>query len=55
VYGVGSLLLGAWMLWLCSQFLMRSERTLWARKLFFFTLIYLPLVFGLLVLDVNYL
>lgn len=55
VFGVASLLLGFWMLWLCLQFLLRTERSLWAKRLFFFTLIYLPIAFGLLVIDVNFL
>ncbi len=55
VFGAASLLLGFWMLWLCLQFLLRTERSLWAKRLFFFTLIYLTIAFGLLVIDVNFL
>lgn len=54
-FGALSLILGCWMLWICLHFLLRSERSYWAKRLFFFTLIYLPVVFALLVLDVNFL
>jgi len=54
-YGAVSLILGLWMLQLCLRFLVLEDRSRWAKKLFFFTLIYLPIVFGFLVIDVLYL
>lgn len=54
-FGAFSLALGCWMLWLCLKFLILPDRSFWAKKLFFFTLIYLPIAFALLVLDVKYL
>ncbi len=55
IYGGLSLLLGAWMLRLCLKFLLEEDRSFWAKKLFFFTLFYLPIVFGVLVMDVRFL
>lgn len=54
-FGALSLILGCWMLWICFHFLLKPDRSFWAKRLFFFTLIYLPVVFALLVLDVNFL
>lgn len=54
-FGVLSVLMGGVMIFLCIRFLMPSGREIWAKRLFFFTLIYLPVVFGSLVLDVLYL
>ena len=50
---LGFLMSGA-MLYLCIRFLFPNDREVWAKRLFFFTLIYLPVVFGSLVIDVIY-
>ncbi len=47
VWGIGGTLAGLYMLWLCFKFKSAGDRPS-ARKLFFYTLIYLPLGLGLL-------
>jgi protoheme IX farnesyltransferase len=49
-YLVGAILLNAAMLWCAFQFLLRRDRPS-ARKLFFASIIYLPIILGLLVLT----
>jgi heme o synthase len=51
-YGVIAGVLGLWMLALGVKFLRETDRDRSARKLFHFTLIYLPLVLGAGVLDI---
>ncbi|HXA15150.1 MAG TPA: protoheme IX farnesyltransferase, partial [Opitutaceae bacterium] len=46
-----ALALGAWLLWRAAVFLRASKRDTGARKLFFATIIYLPLLLGALVAD----
>lgn len=50
-YGLAAGLCGAWFLWRAIVFLHREARDLAARKLFFASIIYLPLVLGALVAD----
>ncbi len=50
-YGVAAALCGAWFLWRALVFLRPKERDVAARKLFFTSIIYLPLVLGALVAD----
>lgn len=50
-YGLAAGLCGAWFLWRAIVFLHREGRDLAARKLFFASIIYLPLVLGALVAD----
>jgi protoheme IX farnesyltransferase len=51
VYLGVALALGAWLLWRAAVFLRAEERDPAARKLFFATIIYLPLLLGALVAD----
>jgi protoheme IX farnesyltransferase len=46
-----ALALGAWLLWRAAVFLRAENRDASARKLFFATIIYLPLLLGTLVAD----
>jgi heme o synthase len=46
-----ALALGAWLLWRAAVFLRAEKRDAGARKLFFATIIYLPLLLGALVAD----
>lgn len=50
-YGLAAGLCGAWFLWRAIVFLQREGRDRAARKLFFASIIYLPLVLGALVAD----
>jgi heme o synthase len=50
-YGLAAGMLGAWFLWRAVVFLHREARDLAARKLFFASIAYLPLVLGALVAD----
>ena len=50
-YGLAAALLGAWFLWRAIVFLHPDGRDLAARKLFFTSIIYLPLLLGALVAD----
>lgn len=50
-YGLASGVCGAWFLWRAIAFLQRDERDAAARRLFFASIIYLPLVLGALVAD----
>jgi protoheme IX farnesyltransferase len=50
-YGLAAAVCGAWFLWRAVVFLNREGRDLAARKLFFASIIYLPLVLGALVAD----
>jgi heme o synthase len=50
-YGAAAGLCGAWFLWRAIVFLRRETRDAAARKLFFASIIYLPLVLGALVAD----
>lgn len=50
-YGLAAAACGAWFLWRAIVFLNREGRDLAARKLFFASIIYLPLVLGALVAD----
>lgn len=50
-YGVAAAGCGAWFLWRAIAFLRHDGRDLAARKLFFTSIIYLPLVLGALVAD----
>jgi heme o synthase len=50
-YGAAAALCGAWFLWRAIVFLQREHRETAARKLFFASIIYLPLVLGALVAD----
>jgi protoheme IX farnesyltransferase len=50
-YGAAALALGAGFLWRAALFLSPSRRDAGARSLFLFSLVYLPLLLGLLVLD----
>jgi protoheme IX farnesyltransferase len=50
-YGAAALLCGAWFVGRAVMFLQRENRELAARKLFFASIIYLPLVLGALVAD----
>lgn len=52
VWLIGGTLTGLLMLWLCWKFRMAGDRTS-ARKLFFYTLLYLPLALGLLAIGWN--
>jgi protoheme IX farnesyltransferase len=51
VYGLAAAVCGAWFLWRAVVFLHRDGRDSAARKLFFASIIYLPLVLGALVAD----
>ena len=50
-YGLAAAVCGAWFLWRAIVFLHPAGRDLAARKLFFASIIYLPLVLGALVAD----
>ena len=50
-YGIAAALGGAWFLWRAIVFLRADTRDAMARKLFFASIIYLPLVLGALVAD----
>lgn len=50
-YGLAAAVCGAWFLWRAVVFLHRDSRDLAARRLFFASIIYLPLVLGALVAD----
>ena len=50
-YGLAAALCGAWFLWRAIVFLRADGRDVAARKLFFASIIYLPLVLGALVAD----
>jgi protoheme IX farnesyltransferase len=50
-YGVAAAVCGAWFIWRAVVFLHREGRDVAARKLFFASIIYLPLVLGALVAD----
>jgi heme o synthase len=50
-YAGGALAAGAWFLWRAAEFLRPSRRDAAARRLFMFSLAYLPLLLGLLVAD----
>lgn len=54
-YGVISVFMSAGMLYFCIRFFISSDRCVWAKRLFFYTLCYLPIVLGSLVIDVLYL
>jgi protoheme IX farnesyltransferase len=51
VYLGAAMTLGAWLLWRAAVFLRAANRDSGARKLFFATIIYLPLLLGSLVAD----
>jgi protoheme IX farnesyltransferase len=51
VYLGVALALGAWLLWRAAVFLRAAKRDIGARKLFFASIIYLPLLLGALVAD----
>lgn len=51
VYGLAAALCGSWFLWRAVVFMHREGRDQAARKLFFASIIYLPLVLGALVAD----
>lgn len=50
-YGLAAAVFGAWFLWRAVVFLHREGRDVAARKLFFASIIYLPLVLAALVVD----
>ena len=50
-YGVAAAVVGAWFIWRAIAFTRREGRDAMARKLFFASIIYLPLVLGALVAD----
>jgi heme o synthase len=50
-YGLAAAVCGAWFLWRAILFLHREGRDLAARKLFFASIIYLPIVLAALVVD----
>lgn len=50
-YGAVAALLGAWFVWRAIAFTRKEQRDPMARKLFFTSIIYLPLVLGALVAD----
>ena len=50
-YGIAAALCGGWFLWRALAFLQPSVRDAAARKLFFASIGYLPLVLGALVAD----
>ncbi|WP_414662085.1 heme o synthase [Horticoccus sp. 23ND18S-11] len=50
-YGVAAAVVGAWFIWRAIAFTRREGRDVMARKLFFASIIYLPLVLGALVAD----
>lgn len=50
-YGVAAAVVGAWFIWRAIAFTRREGRDRMARKLFFASIIYLPLVLGALVAD----
>jgi protoheme IX farnesyltransferase len=50
-YGIAAALVGAWFVWRAIAFTRRDARDPMARKLFFASIIYLPLVLGALVVD----
>ena len=50
-YGIAAALAGAWFVWRAIAFTRRETRDAMARKLFFASIIYLPLVLGALVAD----
>lgn len=50
-YGLAAAACGAWFLWRAIAFLNRESRDVAARKLFFTSIFYLPLVLGALVAD----
>lgn len=50
-YGAAAALLGAWFVWRAIAFLQKERRDQMARKLFFASILYLPLVLGALVAD----
>lgn len=50
-YGLAAAVCGAWFIWRATVFLHREGREVAARKLFFASIIYLPLVLGALVAD----
>ena len=50
-YGLAAAVCGAWFLWRAIVFLHRDGRDVAARKLFFASILYLPLVLGALVAD----
>jgi protoheme IX farnesyltransferase len=50
-YGGVALVLGSWFVWRAARFLRPAQRDASARALFLFSLAYLPLVLGALVLD----
>jgi protoheme IX farnesyltransferase len=50
-YGLAAAVCGAWFLWRATVFLHHDGRDAAAKKLFFASIIYLPLVLGALVAD----
>ena len=50
-YGAAAALCGAWFLWRAVVFLQRETRDVAARKLFFASILYLPVLLGALVAD----
>ena len=51
VYGFAAILGGGWLLWLSLQGLHTDDTDAWARRFFKATLIYLPALTGILILD----
>ncbi len=54
IYTSVAVAMGAGMIFFSLRFYITEDREVWSKKLFYFTLIYLPVVFGVLVVDVNF-